>query len=67
MSEVTDGWNVHLKAMNDVLHHDILQGEKCEMWPVSEDARVEAARIVAPQEHGLEVGTTVGDGGQLLV
>ena len=53
--------------MYDVLDHDVLQGEEGEVWPVSEDAGVEAAGIVATQEHCLEVGTAVGDGGQLLV
>ena len=37
------------------------------MWPVTEDTRVEAAGVVGAQEHGLQVWTTVGYGGQLLV
>ena len=53
--------------MNNVLHHDVLQGEEGEPGPVSEDRGVEAAGVVAAQEHGLQVWTTVGDGGELLI
>ena len=56
-----------LQAVDDVLHHDVLQGEEGEARPVAEHARVEAAGVVAAEEHRLQVRAAVGDGGQLLV
>ena len=49
-----------LQAEDDVLDHDVLQGEEAEPRPVSEDPGVEVARIVTAEKHGLQVGTTVG-------
>ena len=46
--------------MDDVLDHDVLQGEEAEPWPVSEDPGVKVARVVTPEKHRLQVGTTVG-------
>ena len=49
-----------LQAVDDILHHDVLQGEEAEPWPVSEDPGVEVSRIVTAEKHCLQVRTTVG-------
>ena len=49
-----------LQAVDDILHHDVLQGEEAEPRPVSEDPGVEIAGIVTAEKHRLQVGTTVG-------
>ena len=49
-----------LEAVDNVLHHDVLQGQEGKSWPVSEHSRIETAGIVTAQEHRLQVGTTVG-------
>ena len=48
-----------LQAVDDVLHHDVLQGEEAQPGPVSEHSGVEAPRIVATEKHGLQVRTAV--------
>ena len=49
-----------LQAVDDILNHDVLQGEETEPRPVSEDPGVEVARVVTAEKHRLQVGTTVG-------
>lgn len=49
-----------LEAVDDVLDHDVLQGEEGQPGPVPEHAGIQRSRVVAPEEHCLEVGTAVG-------
>lgn len=49
-----------LETVDDVLDHDVLQGEEGEPRPVAEHAGVERARVVTAEKHCLEVGTAVG-------
>ena len=53
-------WADLLEAVDDVLDHDVLQGEEGELRPVAEHTRIQGPRVVAPQEHRLKVGTAVG-------
>ena len=45
--------------MDNVLDHDVLEGEEGELGPVPEHAGVEAARVVAAEEHRLQVRAAV--------
>ena len=45
--------------MDNVLDHDVLEGEEGEFGPVPEHAGVEAARVVAAEEHRLQVRAAV--------
>ena len=49
-----------LEAVDDVLHHDILQGEEGKSWPVPEHSRIETSGIVAAKEHCFQIRTTIG-------
>ena len=49
-----------LETVDDVLDHDVLQGEEGEPGPMTEHTGVEGARVVTPEKHCLEVGTAVG-------
>ena len=48
-----------LQAVDDILNHDVLQGEETEPRPVSEDPRVEVARVVTAEKHRLQIRTAV--------
>ena len=52
--------NMYLQTMNDVLHHDVLEGEKGKPGPMLKNTGVEAAGIVASEKHRLKVRTTIG-------
>ena len=51
---------LYLQTVNDVFDHDVLQGEIWKPGPMLENPGVEAAGIVASEEHCLKIRTTIG-------
>ena len=49
-----------LETVDDVLDHDVLQGEEGEAGPVAGHAGGQRPRVVTPEKHRLEVGAAVG-------
>ena len=49
-----------LQAVDDILDHDVLQGQEGQPGPVTEHPRVQRSRVVTPEEHCLEVGAAIG-------